>query len=114
VFHLSAPHDTLRIVSDSAAPDELGLARDPRLLGVALRRIVLRQGTRFVTIEVDDARLTEGFHMFEPDSRTRWTDGDAALPDAVFAGFTEGCELVLHLAGTAQYPSWGGAAQRVA
>jgi hypothetical protein len=68
------------IVSRAAEPAKLGMARDLRLLGVALRRIIIRQGTRFRVIEADDARLTHGFHVFEDSNGFRWTNGNAALP----------------------------------
>ena len=44
VFHLPAAPSDMRIGSRAAAPAELGLARDPRVLGVALRRLVVRKG----------------------------------------------------------------------
>jgi Hint domain len=44
VFELPAIAETVRIVSSAAAPQELGLARDPRHLGVGLQRIIIRQG----------------------------------------------------------------------
>jgi hypothetical protein len=91
-------------VSRSASPQELGLARDPRELGVALRRIIVRKGTQFRIIEVNDARLSEGFHTFESDNGFRWTDGDAAVPAEFFAGFTGPLELVLCVDCTTQYP----------
>jgi hypothetical protein len=94
---------TVRIVSRAAAPDELGLARDPRSLGVALRRVVLRKGSRSRIVNVADDRLVEGFHGYEPDCGIRWTDGDAALPIDLFEDFAKGAELVLQLAGTARY-----------
>jgi hypothetical protein len=103
VFHLSAMPSTLHIVSRAAAPAELGLARDPRVLGVALRRLALRKGTRFRTIEAKDDRLTDGFHAFETDNRFRWTDGDAAIPTDLCAGFTAPLELVLHIGCTTRY-----------
>jgi antigen 43 len=109
VFNLPrTPVDT-RLVSLAAAPQELGLARDPRFLGVALRRIIVRQGARFRVIEADDARLSSGFHAFEAASGLRWTDGDAVLPADLFHGFAGATELVLHLAGTAQYVDTGAA-----
>jgi hypothetical protein len=37
VFRLSVPPANVRIVSRSGMPQELGVARDPRCLGVALR-----------------------------------------------------------------------------
>jgi hypothetical protein len=109
VFALPNRPASLRIVSRSAAPAELGLARDNRVLGVALRCIALRQDTRFRVIEAADASLTEGFHRFESAGGLRWTDGDAALPAALFEGFDGPMELVLHSAGTTRYPLFGSA-----
>jgi autotransporter passenger strand-loop-strand repeat protein len=102
-FRLAAAPLTLRIVSRAAAPQELGLARDPRRLGVAIRRIEIRSGSTLRLIEADDARLTDGFHGFEPDNGFRWTDGDALLPAAPFAGLKGPIEVVLHCGGTARY-----------
>jgi hypothetical protein len=105
IFRLAARPVTVRIVSRAAVPAELGLARDPRPLGVALRQIMLSQGLRVQTIEVDDVSLTEGFHEFEPDNGFRWTDGDADVPTELFAGFTGPLELMLHIGSTARYPA---------
>jgi hypothetical protein len=107
VFALPTRPGSVRIVSRAAAPAELGLTRDPRVLGVALRRVALRQGTRFRIIEAADGSLTEGFHPFEIADGLRWTDGDAALPAALFEGFDGLMELVLHLGGTTRYPLLG-------
>jgi hypothetical protein len=105
VFAISGgmPPEAIRIVSRAAVPQELGEARDPRCLGVALRRVVVRQGTRFFVVRGDDARLTQGWHAFETDTGLRWTDGDATLPAALFEEFPRGCEVVVHLGGTAYY-----------
>jgi autotransporter-associated beta strand protein len=46
LFRLPRPASEVRVVSRAGVPCELGLARDPRALGVALRRIVLWQGAR--------------------------------------------------------------------
>ena len=97
----------VRIASRAGAPAELGLARDPRVLGVAVRRIALRQDTRFRIMEASDPLLVEGFHAFERDGGLRWTDGDAAVPEALFEGFNGPMDLVLHVAGTTQYPLSG-------
>ena len=51
IFHLPSRPSLVRIVSRAGIPSELGLARDPRLLGIAVQRIALRQGTRFRVIE---------------------------------------------------------------
>jgi len=109
VFALPNRPDSVRLVSRAAAPAELGLARDNRVLGVALRRIALRQDTRFRVIEAADATLTEGFYPFEIAGDLRWTNGDAVLPEALFEGFNGPMELVLHLGGSTQYPLFGSA-----
>jgi hypothetical protein len=46
VFRLCARPRSVRICSRSAAPQELGLSRDPRSLGVAVRRLALVQPER--------------------------------------------------------------------
>lgn len=104
-FRLPVRLGDLRICSRSAVPQELGVARDARELGVAVRRIVLRDGTRHWTISPDDHRLAQGFHAYEPDQRVRWTNGDAMLPAALFADAGLPLELELHLGCTTQYPA---------
>jgi hypothetical protein len=89
------------------------LARDPRVLGVAVRRIALRQGTRFRIIEAADPALIEGFHAYEPENGLRWTNGDARLPTTLFDGFDGPMELVLHVGSTTQYPYVSEAVGRV-
>ena len=103
VFALPHAPGQVRIASRSAAPAELGLARDPRVLGVALHQIMLRQraGTRL--IEAADRSLAEGFHGYEPDNLFRWTDGDALLPAALFDSVQGWFELELHIACRAHY-----------
>jgi hypothetical protein len=107
VFHLSVMPSALRIVSHAAAPAELGLARDPRVLGVALLRLVVRKGTRFRVTRAEDERLTDGFHPFEADSGYRWTDGDAAIPADLYAGFAPPFEVVSHIGATTHYVAEG-------
>ena len=107
VYNLLDVPDTVRIVSRAAAPQELGLARDPRCLGVALCRIVMRRGTKFRVIEASDATLTDGFHAFEAGNGFRWTDGDAVVPIELFAGFAGSVEIVLTIACTARYVEEG-------
>jgi hypothetical protein len=113
VFHLLVVPSDLHIVSRAAEPAKWGLVRDPRLLGVALRDIVVRQGPRFRVIKPNDARLSVGFHAFEPANGLRWTNGDATLPTGVFAGFTAPLELVVHVGASTRYPA-DSPAQRVA
>jgi hypothetical protein len=73
------------------------------VLGIALRQIVLRQGTRFHTIKASDARLAEGFHAFEPTNGWRWTSGDAVVPATLLARQIGPIELVLHVGCTSRY-----------
>lgn len=98
----------------SGAPAELGLARDPRVPGVAVRQITLRQGRRCRVLDAADALLEDGFHGFELDNGLRWTDGDAGVPAALFDGFDGPANLLLHLGGNTRYPLFGQAGARAA
>ena len=79
------------------------MARDPRVLGVALRQICVRQGNRFAIIKANDPALADGFHAFEPDNGLRWMDGDALLPIDRINRFTGPRRLVVHLGGSTSY-----------
>lgn len=114
VFLLGGFPSIVHIVSLATVPTELGLARDSRLLGVALRRVVVRQDTAFKIVNADDPQLTDGFHDYETTANLRWTNGYATLPSAAFARFRGEIEVVLQLAGTTQYVLSGEAAVSVA
>jgi hypothetical protein len=103
VFRLLKPSTSVRIISRAGAPDELGLARDPRRLGVALRHVILWHGQHIKVTEADDPSLCDGFHAFEADNGFRWTTGTGRLPAAVFEGAYGACELQLDIACTTQY-----------
>ena len=103
-FRLPSEPASVRVVSRDGVPAELGLVRDPRSLGVALRKVAITHGRRLTLIEADDERLTEGFHPYEPADNIRWTNGDAALPIEAFAGFGAGAMVELHLGGATVYP----------
>jgi hypothetical protein len=103
-FRLPAEPASVRVVSRDGVPAELGLVRDPRSLGVALRKVAIAHGRRLTLIEADDERLTEGFHPYEPADNIRWTNGDAALPIEALAGFGAGTLVELHLGGATVYP----------
>ena len=103
-FQLPGPPREVRVVSHSAVPAELGLARDPRILGVALRRVMLWRGAELRLIEAWDTSLGEGFHPFEPGNGFRWTDGDASLPASLFDGIGGPSELHLLVGCTTRYP----------
>jgi hypothetical protein len=97
------PFRDVRIVSRAAAPDELGLARDPRVLGIAVRSVTVMAGARYRMIEAADDRLSEGFHGYEPELDFRWTDGSALLPADLFAGFDGAADIVLQVECTTRY-----------
>jgi hypothetical protein len=103
-FQLPGWPREVRVVSRSAVPAELGLARDPRILGVAFRRVMLWRGAELRLIEAWDTSLGEGFHRFEPGNGVRWTDGDANLPAALFDGIGGPSELHLLVGCTTRYP----------
>jgi hypothetical protein len=103
IFRLPSRPGEIRLRSRSGVPQELGLARDHRLLGVALRRIILRNGARLQVIEAANPLLAEGFHGFETADDIRWTNGDAVLPTAFFDGFRNATELELHLGCATSY-----------
>jgi hypothetical protein len=107
VFRLPAAAGEVRVVSRAGVPAELGLARDPRLLGVALRRAMLWRGASLRIIEASDPSLGDGFHLFEADNGFRWTNGDASLPAALFGGIGGPAELELHVGCTTRYPVFG-------
>jgi Hint domain len=102
-FRLHAPPAVTRVVSRAGAPSELGLARDPRVLGVAIRQIGLAHGTQMRVMEASDLRLADGFHAFEADNDFRWTNGNATLPVALFDDFAGPIELVVQVGATARY-----------
>ncbi|HTW72599.1 MAG TPA: Hint domain-containing protein, partial [Acetobacteraceae bacterium] len=106
-FLLPHPPTSLRIVSRAASPAELGLVRDPRMLGVALRQIRIGQGARLRVLQADDASLHDGFHAFEPECGHRWTDGDGAIPAPFLDGLAGPCEVLLELTGATHYVDEG-------
>jgi hypothetical protein len=106
-FRLPSSPKSVVIASREAAPAELGIARDPRSLGVALRQVTVWQGALVVPLDADDDRLTAGFHGYEESDRIRWTDGHAELPITAFAGFGAGAVVTLHLGAATRYPDHG-------
>jgi hypothetical protein len=106
-FDLPARAGELRIISRAGTPAEVGLARDFRPLGVAVRQIALWQGMRLAVLEASDRRLEQGFHTYEPENGWRWTDGDATLPAILFDGFDGPTQLTLLLGGRMRYPDYG-------
>lgn len=107
LFRLRETPAEIRIVSRAGAPDELGLARDCRMLGVAVRRIILWQGRLPTIAAAADTCLVNGFHEYEADNDFRWTDGDAVIPPALFNRFSGPFDVELFVAATTNYPFFG-------
>ena len=103
VFRVRTRPRSIRIRSRSVVPQEQGLSRDARSLGVAVRRIVLAQPRRQWEIYADADSLVDGYHAFETDNGIRWTNGDAAVPTELFAGLSSPGMLMVHLGGATQY-----------
>ena len=98
----------IEIASRDAVPAELGIARDPRALGVALRLIEVHCGAGYTLATADDPRLTEGFHAHEPGENLRWTNGSAVLPPELMPDPGEGrLKLVLTLGAATRYAERG-------
>jgi hypothetical protein len=102
-FRLCKRPNTVIIASRSAAPQELGLSRDPRVLGVAIRRLLVRHGPLLATMAAGDPQMADGFHPFEPELGLRWTDGRGAVPAALFDGMDGETELEVVVTSTARY-----------
>jgi hypothetical protein len=85
-FHLPREVSSARIVSRAGVPQELGLARDDRMLGVAVRRIEIAAARQRRAIDAHASSLADGYHAFEPDDGVRWTNGNATIPAELFKG----------------------------
>jgi hypothetical protein len=66
-FRLPSSPKSVVIASRVGVPSELGITRDPRSLGVAVRQVAVRQGAKFMLLDAADDRLTVGFHAYEAD-----------------------------------------------
>ncbi len=110
VFFIPGTPATVEIASRDVVPVELGIARDSRALGVAVRKIELHRGWNYTSVAMDDPRLTDGFHDYEPEEGIRWTNGRATLSPEVLAMAGHGAlKLVLTLGGATRYPDFGDA-----
>jgi Hint domain len=88
-FELTEQPTELRIMSRSGIPAEIKPPfEDSRRLGINLSRLVLKGGHITVTVEHQHPWLIDGFH--EAEAAHRWTDGNACIPPAFFACFTQG------------------------
>jgi hypothetical protein len=104
VFDLLHRPSEVRMMSRAGSPAELGLARDPRQLGVGIRAVQMWRGPKVRLLDASDDQLVAGFHAFEPDNAHRWTDGDATLPSSLFEDVDGPAQLVVVVSGTTRYP----------
>jgi hypothetical protein len=102
-FTLPRPSRSLRLVSRAASPAELGLARDPRQLGVAVKQLQLWQGHLVMITSADAASLVDGYHAYEPENCIRWTNGEAEVPAELLACMTGPAALTVELGARTQY-----------
>ena len=85
VFTLPARTGNVRLMSRASVPSHVEPYLDDwRNLGVAVRRIVVRDTKGFAEIAPDHPGLSDGWYQVERDDATmwRWTNGDALLPIA--------------------------------
>lgn len=101
LFRLQRRPGTLRVVSRSSVPIEIGLNADRRPLGVALERIVLRGAEATVDIGHQSPGLSDGF--YSPEANFRWTNGNAELAGRLFAAFEGPIEVELHVGAVLPY-----------
>lgn len=83
VFTLPAGTASVHLTSRASVPSHFEAYRDDwRHLGVAVRRIVVRDSTGTTELPPDHPGLTQGWHKVERNASTmwRWMDGDAVLP----------------------------------
>ena len=83
VFTLPAGVSSVRLTSRAGVPSYFEAYLDDwRQLGVAVRRIVVRDSVGLTELPPDHPGLTQGWHKVEHDDATmwRWTNGDAVLP----------------------------------
>ena len=102
-FTLPRVSRSLRLVSRAASPMELGVARDPRQLGVAVKQLQLWQGRHLMITDAEAASLVDGYHAYEPGNCTRWTNGDAEVPAEFLACMTGPAVLTVELGARTQY-----------
>jgi hypothetical protein len=83
VFTLPANVSSVRLTSRASVPSYFEAYLDDwRHLGVAVRRILVRDSVGLIEIPPDHPGLTLGWHRVERDASTiwRWTNGDAVMP----------------------------------
>jgi hypothetical protein len=94
----AAPTGPLFLSSRSAVPSSLGFSRhEHRRLGVAIRQLVLSRPGVMSVFDQHAPLFSEG-GCHAPESGFCWTDGEFALPAALFAHLTGPFRLFVHTA----------------
>jgi hypothetical protein len=101
LFRVPASPYPVAIASRAACQDELGRARDPRRLGVAIAELVLRRGNDQQVIGAEALAAYPGSHAYEASENCTWTDGALRLPAALF---NHPATLQIRLRHTTHYP----------
>ncbi len=92
VFPLVLPCGEMRLMSRASRPSEIGGGADDRLLGFRVRTLTLVCDGRPHAVPLDHPALGDGLHAIE-HTGMRWTDGAAALPEALFGELRGPAEL---------------------
>ncbi len=101
LFHVPPLPRSVVIASRAACQDELGRARDPRRLGVAIASLVLGCGYDRRVMGAEALAAYPGSHAYEAAEDCTWTDGALHLPAVLF---TASAKLQIRLRHTTQYP----------
>jgi hypothetical protein len=89
VFTLPAGAAAVRLASRASVPSQFEAYLDDwRQLGVAVRRILVRDAAGVLEIAADHPSLSDGWYQLESDDAAmwRWMNGDALLPIAATDG----------------------------
>jgi hypothetical protein len=85
IFRIPLPARDVRLVSRAERPQEIGISDDPRLLGFGVTQLMLEQDGTKVNMPIAAPELLDGFYECEHGA-FRWTNGNAVLPNMLFAG----------------------------
>jgi Hint domain len=94
----------VRLISHVSSPLEIGESLDKRQLGYCIHEIVSSSlgKAEEVSLKPDSSLLSEGFYKAEGNVR-RWTNGNALIPDILFAKSTVDVLLIFKGRALAEY-----------
>lgn len=103
VFMVPAGASDIRLASRASSPwEKTPYLDDPRRLGVAVSRIIVRSDDDYIDVPADHPALSQGWHKPEQAGQSiwRWTDGNAALP---ITGESRALMVEVHVSGSNVY-----------